>query len=922
MGAVTISGPELVLEEFNATDDVSILGHCLHDLFQDAADKHGDKTAVICADIELNFGELNGLANRFARDFVEWGVGRGDLVGVALNRSVDLVAVLLAVLKTGAAYVPIDPAFPAERIGHMIDDAQPKLVVVEAITKKALSFWRGPCLSIDEMRAKASNADSKTFGSNLGVEVEADDLAYLIYTSGSTGKPKGVEISHGALCNLLCAMKREPGCTGTDRLLAVTTISFDIAALELFVPLLSGAMTVVARTHESKDPSALMALMQRYAITMMQGTPSTWQMMLDAGWRGQPRLSKILCGGEALSRQLAERLLTCADSVWNLYGPTEATVWASVWRVRHGQDVVIGRPIANYRLYVLGEHLEPVPLGSEGELYIGGAGLAKGYHNMPKTTWSRFLPHHNPSGAGRLYRTGDLARFEDAESLSILGRADGQVKIRGYRIEVGDIEAAITAHGGISEVVVVSKDDRLVAYCRRDVGVGMHVVVPGPEEEAAVRVHAPTLSSILRPWLAQRLPDYMMPAFFVELGAFPMTPNNKVDRNALPDPTETILPIKMPPFTAMEDSIRLTWSKVLGHDRIGIHDNFFQIGGDSMRAVRVMKALERLSNRTLSPAILFEHFTIRTLAAYLNGDGETKTWAPVRPRQSLGENEDIAVVSMACRLPGGVTTPEEYWELLEHGVDATTDVPKDRWDAGAFYDADPDACGKSYCQRGGFLTSIDDFDASFFAISPREARAMDPAQRVMLETCWEAFERAGYTMHQLRGSQTGVYIGVCSISAHSPTTALAALDGYAATGSAGGTMSGRVSYALGLEGPALTVDTACSSSLVTTHLACNALRQGECDVAVSGGVSLLLTPAMHIEFSRLRAMSTDGRCRAFAADAQGTAWAEGCTAIVLKRLSDAVCHGDVIHAILRGTAVNHVGRSAAGLTVPSGPSQQ
>jgi amino acid adenylation domain-containing protein len=916
MSAITTSGPESVLEEFNATDDVSILGHCLHVLFQDAADKHGEKTAVICADIELNFRELNGLANRFARDFMGRGVGRGDLVGIALNRSVDLVAVLLAVLKTGAAYVPIDPAFPAERIGHMIDDAQPKLVVVEAITKEALSFWRGPCLSIDETRARASNADAETFGSNLGVEVEADDLAYLIYTSGSTGKPKGVEISHGALCNLLCAMKREPGCTGADRLLASTTISFDIAALELFMPLLSGAATIVAQTHESKNPSALMALMQRYAITIMQGTPSTWQMMLDAGWHGQPRLSKILCGGEALSRQLAERLLTCADSVWNLYGPTEATVWASVWRVQHGQDVVIGRPIANYRLYVLGEHLETVPLGSEGELYIGGAGLARGYHNMPKTTQSRFLQHHSPSGRGRLYRTGDLARFEDADSLSVIGRADGQVKIRGYRIEVGDIEAAITAHGGISEAVVVSKDGRLVAYCRRDVGVGVHVVVPGPEEEAA------TLGSILRPWLAQRLPEYMMPAFFVELGAFPMTPNNKVDRNALPDPTETVAPIKMTPFTDMEGSIRLTWSKVLGHDRIGIHDNFFQIGGDSMRAVRVTKALERLFNRILSPATLFEHFTIRTLAAYLNGDGETRTWTPVRPRQSLGENEDIAVVSMACRLPGGVTTPEEYWELLEHGVDATTDVPKDRWDASAFYDANPDACGKSYCQRGGFLTSIDDFDASFFAISPREARAMDPAQRVMLETCWEAFERAGYTMHQLRGSQTGVYIGVCSISAHAPTKALAALDGYAATGSAGGTISGRVSYALGLEGPALTVDTACSSSLVTTHLACNALRQGECDVAVSGGVSLLLTPAMHIEFSRLRAMSTDGRCHAFAADAQGTAWAEGCTAIVLKRLSDAVRHGDVIHAILRATAVNHVGRSAAGLTVPSGPSQQ
>ncbi|KZF26938.1 nonribosomal peptide synthetase 7 [Xylona heveae TC161] len=905
MIAISTEDYQAVTDQFNATDDTTTLGHCLHHLLQHATDSHANKTALICGNTELSFEELNTLANRLAHVLVKQGIGRGDLVGVALDRSVDLIVVLLAVLKTGAAYVPIDPAFPRDRIRHMIDDAGPKLIIVGAGTHNALLPWRELCFDIDEIRDKMTNSDSD---SGLEVDVHSDDLAYVIYTSGSTGKPKGVEISHGALANLLCSMRREPGCSETDRLLAVTTISFDIAALELFLPLLCCATAVVAQEHEVKDPGALLGLMKRHGITVMQGTPATWQMLLDAGWKGEPRLSKILCGGDALPRRMAERLLSCAESVWNMYGPTEATVWASIWKVRQGRDVVVGSPIANYRMYVLGEDLSPVPLGCEGELYIGGAGLARGYHNKPELTRSRFLD--NPFHEGHLYRTGDLARFETPERLRVLGRADGQVKIRGYRVELGDIESAITNHADISETVVISREERLIAYCVRD------TVVPAPSN-----ARKPTLDSVLRPWLAERLPAYMMPAFFVELAAFPMTLNKKVDRKALPDPIELIHHVAAELVTEMERNVRLIWSSVLGHDRIGIHDNFFQIGGDSVRIVRVQKELEKLLGRPLSPAMLFEHYTIKTLAAYLGSTEEIKPKPVLLPGRAAA-NEDIAIVSMACRLPGGITTPEDYWELLKRGGDINMDVPKDRWDADTLYDADSDACGMSYCRRGGFLSSVDDFDASFFGVSPREACAMDPAQRVMLETSWEAFERAGYTVEHLRGSQTGVYIGVCSISAHSPARALADLDGYAVTGSAGGTVSGRVSYVLGLEGPTITVDTACSSSLVTTHLACNALRQGECDMALSAGVTLMLTPGMHVEFSRLKGMSPDGRCRAFAADTQGTGWAEGCTAVVLKRLSDAVRDGDIVHAVIRGTAINHGGRTAAGLTVPSGPAQQ
>jgi reducing polyketide synthase SwnK len=901
--------------KFSNTDDSTTLQLCLHQLLEHVAENHSDKIALICGNTTFTFGELNAVANRFARVLVQRGISNGDLIGVALDRSVDLVAVLLAVLKIGATYVPIDPAFPAERIKQMMDDACPKLLITEGNTLEAFTSWRSVCLSEDEV-LHMINSDSGS--NNLGVEVGSDDLAYVMYTSGSTGRPKGVEVSHGNVSNLLLSMQREPGCSETDRLLAITTVSFDMAVLELFLPLLCGATTVIAQRHEVKDTAALITLMERHEITMMQGTPAIWQMLLDSGWRGQPRLVKLLCGGEALPRSLADRLLACGDMMWNMYGPTEATVYASIWRVCQGHDVIIGSPINNGRLYVLDANLSLVPLGCPGELYIGGAGMVRGYRNNSELTRSRFLD--NPFHHGLMYRTGDLARLLAPGKVSVIGRIDGQVKIRGHRIELGDIEAAITECENISGAVVICRDDRLVAYC-------VQKVRPLRSGSSEVEAKA-ALDRVIRSWLAERLPTYMVPAFFVAMKAFPMTINGKIDRKALPDPVAAIqITADMKPVTELEGQILAIWSRVLGHDRVGVNDNFFEVGGDSVRVVRVQKELERLLGRPVSSAKLFEHYTIKTLATHLTSSpDDTAGLKLVTPQSRVNDTGDIAIVSMACRLPGGITTPEGFWELLERGGDAITDVPEDRWDPDALYDVSSDAQGKSYCRRGGFIPSINSFDTSFFGISPREARTLDPSHYMMLETCWEGFERVGYTIEQLRGSQTGVFIGISNISAHqcfNPTAIkdLADLDGYTVTGSAGGTMSGRISYQLGLEGPAMTIDTACSSSLVTTHLACTALRQGECNMAVFGGVSLMLNPGLHVEFSWLKGMSPDGRCRSFAADTQGTGWSEGSVVVILKRLSDAHCDGDSIHAVIRGTAVNHNGRSAS-LTTPSGPAQQ
>ncbi|KAI0393173.1 polyketide synthase [Xylariaceae sp. FL0594] len=896
---------QVLINDFNATDDVTLLGQRLDKLFEEITESFPDHIALIHEESEVSFRELNASANILARGLAARGLRHGDLVGLAVARSIDLVVAMLAVLKLGAAYVPIDSRFPAERINQMVEDAGPKLILYSDSDSDGLSTglarWKDICLSVRELRDDYEK--SITDATNLNTDIQPHDLAYVIYTSGSTGRPKGVEISHGASANFLSSLRKyDPGCTERDVLLAVTTISFDMSALELLLPLVSGATMVIANTSASKDPRELVRLMRRHGVTFFQATPATWTMLLESGWKGEePRLHKILCGGEPLSRHLADRLLASADSVWNVYGPCETT-YGSVGRVGEG-DIVVGNPVANGRIYLLDDHMAPVPMGCEGELYIGGGSVSNGYRNNAALTDARFLA--NPFHGGRFFRTGDLARFIGPGKLQVIGRIDGVVKIRGHRIEVGDIEATLLEHEIVSEAVVIGRDDRLVAYC----------VLNGPLDSAT------SLDSVLRPWVTDRLPPYMVPAFFVPMDALPLSPSQKVDRKALPDPIEAMQHRSMAqPTSELERQVLDVWRDILGHDRICVEDNFFNIGGDSLRMIRMQTVLEKQFRRPIPVPKLLEHYTIKALAAYLAGAaGEPPQQIPHPVATGLASgDEKIAVVSMACRLPGGVATPEDFWMLLQSGGDAIIEVPKDRWDADKLYNADPDVEGTSYCRHGGFLDSVHSYDASFFGISPREAQAMDPAQHLMLELGWEAFERAGYTRDQLSGSATGIFIGISQNGATISTPP--DLKGHSIAGSANATLSGRLSYTFGLHGPSLTVDTACSSSLVATHLACNALRQGECDMALVGGVSLVLNPGIHIEFSRLRGLSRDGRCRAFSDDAGGTGFSEGATVVLLKRLSEAQRDGDDIQAVLSGSAVMHGGHSV-GLTAPSGPGQ-
>jgi amino acid adenylation domain-containing protein len=547
----------------------------IHRRIEMQAARTPDAVAVTGAGGPLTYAELNARANRLARHLRDLGVGPEVLVGLCSSRSASTVVGLLAVLKAGGAYVPMDPSYPAERLAFMVGDARPAVLLTEHRLSDHLPDCgaRVPWLDGDWPADDAANLDGGATSANL---------AYVIYTSGSTGKPKGVQVSHGALDNLLQSMRGLLSMSERDTLLAVTTLSFDIAALELFLPLIVGGRLEVIDREIAADASRLAVRLEDPRATFLQATPATWQSLLEAGWSVKPTLT-MLCGGEALPRALADRLADKGAALWNLYGPTETTVWSSAWRVEPGPGPIsIGRPIANTRLYVLDRRLRAVPAGVAGELYIGGAGLARGYRDRPGLTAERFIP--DPFGTepgGRLYRTGDLARWRPDETLECLGRIDHQVKIRGFRVELGEVEAAQARHPEVRNVVVDAR--------------------PDPSEEMSLAAYIvprdgthPTSASELRAWLQSQIPEYMIPTTFVSLDALPMTPNGKVDRRALPDPGRSRLSLGsdfVPPRGPIEQAIAEIWTELLGGEPAGAHGNFFERGGHSLLAIQLLARL-------------------------------------------------------------------------------------------------------------------------------------------------------------------------------------------------------------------------------------------------------------------------------------------------------------------------------------------
>jgi amino acid adenylation domain-containing protein/non-ribosomal peptide synthase protein (TIGR01720 family) len=566
-----------ILVEWNATERPLPSSESIHGLFEAQASRSPNATAVEFEGTRLTYRELDDRANRIASWLVSQGVGLGDRVVVELPRSIDMLASILGVLKAGAAYVPIDLRYPDERRRFVREDSQAKASLTSESLQAAL---RGTGV--------------------VRRHVRRANLAYVLYTSGSTGRPKGVLVSHGSVVNFLDAMAVRPGLTASDVLVAVTTLSFDIAGLELYLPLVVGAKVVIASAEVAADGVALASLLESSKATVVQATPATWRMLLASGWVPTPRF-RALCGGEPMPVDLAASLTASVSAVFNMYGPTETTIWSSTTEVTSGERITVGKPINNTTLYVVDHSLAPLPAGVPGELLIGGAGLAHGYHGRPSLTAERFIPDPFSSAAGaRLYRTGDLARWLPTGEIELLGRIDDQVKIRGFRIELGEIEATLAKLGGVGNAVVVAREDtpgdkRLVAYF---VKAGDEVI------DAAA----------LRAALASELPEYMIPSAFVALESFPLTPNGKVDRRALPKVSQSLTTEYVAPRDATEEALASIWQRVLARDRIGIFDNFFELGGHSLLATLVMSRVAAELNVAATVRDIFEFPTIAALA--------------------------------------------------------------------------------------------------------------------------------------------------------------------------------------------------------------------------------------------------------------------------------------------------------------------
>ncbi|NND35764.1 MAG: amino acid adenylation domain-containing protein, partial [Gammaproteobacteria bacterium] len=544
-----------------------------------------------------------------------------QVAAILVDRSPAMVVAVFGAMHAGAAYLPLDPQYPAERIEYMLDDSGSAILITDDAERGALRSFGGTLVVVDE----AGAVTSVRRGDPIDVCGVAAGTAYVIYTSGSTGLPKGVCISHAALANFIVSMTRTPGISPGDRLLAVTTLSFDIAALELMLPLTAGATVIIASTETAADGRALATMIDACEPSVMQATPSTWRMLLNAGWQGRQGMT-ILCGGEPLDRALARQLLSPRNELWNMYGPTETTIWSTCMRIADGDTpITVGRPIGNTRIHILDGQMRLAPIGVAGELCIGGEGLADGYHRRPELTDERFVVDPVAADGGRLYRTGDRARWRRDGTLELLGRMDRQVKLRGFRIELGEIEAALTSVSGIEAAVVVLDevspgDTRIVAY-----------VVPEAPKEGVDTAR-------LRDELRRGLPDYMVPSLTVAMPSVPLTPNGKVDRRALPWPDWSSLGADgfVAPRDAIETAVADLFAEVLGRPAIGVHDSFFELGGHSLLATQLVARIRDAFAAELPLRALFDAPTVAGLAEFLRSDdAEALARALARPHHQL-----------------------------------------------------------------------------------------------------------------------------------------------------------------------------------------------------------------------------------------------------------------------------------------------
>jgi amino acid adenylation domain-containing protein len=926
---------EQLLLVWNQTQATFPTDKTIHQLLEAQAKLTPDKPALIFNGQQLSYRELNTKANQLAYYLRQQGVSAETIVAVSLERSSDLIIALFAILKAGGAYLPLDHANPQDRLEFMLQDSQAAFLITQTLFEAKFPAYQGKVIWFDQLQALFATDSNQT---DVKLSAQPTQLAYIIYTSGSTGQPKGVMVEHHSVVNCLYAIRELADISADSIFLAVTSLSFDVAALDYFLPLAIGASTVIASQPSIKDPKQLLELFAHYKPTAMQATPALWRMLVNSGWHASAGF-KVLTAGEALAKDLAAALLAHCQ-VYNIYGPTEASIYATFAHIKAAQPITIGKPIANLQAYILDNNLQPVPIGVAGELFIGGAGIARGYLHRPELTRERFVP--NPFATDktqqRLYRTGDLARYLPDGNIDYLGRIDNQVKLRGYRIELGEIEHKLGELSGVKQAVVILHED--------DAKFKQLLAFIVPQANPSSLTEAEILAKAAR-WL----PDYMLPNRFILLESLPLSPNGKIDKKALLllvqqsqtnlarlEPTADNQPALLQ--QVLTDLTQLVSEVVqLAPAAIPLQQAFGTYGFDSLRFGELSIKVARKYAIDISPALFYRYthltalakhllqtypqqlqqvYAQHSLAVALQQPGKTPLENAANAVEALklkpSNRQDIAVIGIASRLPQA-PTKEQFWQNLAAGKDAITEIPEQRWDWRHYVDL-PGA------KWGGFIDDVDKFDAAFFSISPVEAQFMDPQQRLLLESAWAAIEDAGLKPSELIGTNTGVYVGSTGTEyVFMQQAAGIGMDTHSISGGAQSIAANRISYWFNLTGPSAPIDTACSSSLVAVHRAMMALQAGECNMALVAGVNLLLSPDIAYQgLSKMGMLSEDGRCKAFAEAANGYVRGEGIVTLLLKPLAQAEADQDPVYAVLKGSAENHGGKTH-GLTIPNPEAQ-
>jgi amino acid adenylation domain-containing protein len=892
---------------------------CVHRLFEDQTNRSPDATAVVCNNQNITYTELNQKANQVAHYLIALGVGPEVLVGICMDRSIDLIIGILAVLKAGGAYLPIDLSYPRERLIFMMEDAKATLLISEKQYSDMIPSSSARIICLDEFVYDNTNKE------NPRTDVKPDNLAYVIFTSGSTGKPNGVMVSHYNVVRLFNATDRWFNFNDTDIWTLFHTYAFDFSVWEMWGALLYGGKLVVIPHILSRSPENFYDVLVSEKVTVLNQTPSAFNQLIQAEevkeHSHQLSLRYVIFGGEALKlsslKPWFDRHGDVTPQLVNMYGITETTVHVTYRPVCSrdlGLGSVIGQPLPDLQLYVLDKELNTVPMNEPGELFVGGSGLSRGYLNRPELTKARFIvnPFSNKAG-DRLYKTGDLARIIEGHDIEYLGRIDHQIKIRGFRIELGEIENKIREYPAIKDCCVTVREYaesvvRIIAYLVAREGLSIEQ---------------------LKDHLKKYLPEYMVPNLFVILDKLPLTPNGKIDREALPVPDQIAHKHLMmdvhPVYDEVEKELVKIWKDLLGIEDVGLNDNFFDLGGNSLLMGSLQIRVNRALENQISIVDLFQYPSISSLAKHISKKRDLTSTADTKePVRENTPGRDVAIIGMAGRYPGAKNIGE-FWNNLCNGIESISFFSDDELE---LLPKESQSGELEFVKARGVLDNIDMFDAEFFGFTRREAELMDPQHRVFLECAWEALDDAGYSKEKHDGS-IGIFAG-SSLNTYLMYHVLSnrqaleeMMNSYqiseytTLTGNDNAFLTTKAAYKLGLNGPAINIQTACSTSLVAIAQAYQSLISGQCDMALAGGVSITFPQKRGYFFVDGSIGSADGHCRAFDADATGTVFGSGAGIVVLKRLEDAKRDGDSIYAVIKSCAVNNDGADKAGYMAPS-----